>query len=54
MPFPDGHALLIGVDNYAELPRWDALTTLHDGVSHLALQQTSGMRFLAALDFRQL
>src|SRR5207249_1788928 len=48
MPFPDGHALLIGVGAYAHLPHGHEPTTMHDRVSHLAPQRTSGMRFLSA------
>ena len=28
MPFPDGHALLIGVGAYAHLPHWHVPTTM--------------------------
>src|SRR6266508_6010538 len=30
MPFPNGHALLIGVGAYAHLPHWHVPTTMHD------------------------
>jgi Caspase domain len=30
MPFPNGHALLIGVGGYTYLPNWHVPTTLHD------------------------